>query len=192
MVKYSPNSTRSVATIILRKRTFTQSRTANPTPMPRSAGTRNRPRSGAFSENRTMNNPWTPLKIDMMITSETASLTGIAASHQPRANRPVPNPARPLTRPPANAPMDTIIMANKLITGGPGAGYVGKNVRHQFRFGQSICAITVCLLMFGQMLDKIDAAFRHIPNPLDAQVQGSCIHLLPPAISRIISAMASC
>jgi hypothetical protein len=51
-----------------------------------------------------------------MTTSETASFTGITASHQPSAKRPVPNPARPFTRPPANAPMDTIIMTDKLIS----------------------------------------------------------------------------
>ena len=50
MVKYIPTSTRGVVTVILRKRIFTQSRTVNLTPMPRSAGTRNRPRLGAFSE----------------------------------------------------------------------------------------------------------------------------------------------
>jgi|OM-RGC.v1.035455509 hypothetical protein len=51
-----------------------------------------------------------------MTTVTTASIGGIAASYQLRANNPVPKPASPLANPPASAPAAIIKKTSTLIT----------------------------------------------------------------------------
>ena len=78
-------------------------------------------------------------------------------------------PGQTIDKSAVKLPMDTIIMANKLITEVPGQLVLKKlGIKSDL---DNPFGLRRCLLMFGQMLDKIDSAFRHSPNPQTLRCQ---------------------